>query len=347
MNILDIQSEMFDYINHISKNITENISNYESLISPILMELKEVEVKRIIIIASGSSFNASMAAKPFMQKVLKYEVKVVTPFYFQKYDNMILEKDIVLVISQSGRSSNIISVLKTIQHDYVYMLTSNVDSVACKYCTRVFDLGIYEEKVEFVTKGYTLTVLYLMLLGLLLGYENNKISSKEFDTYYLLLEKCSKNTEINIQNMLEFYYEHETELLKIKRFQIIGAGGNYGTALEGALKIAEVIGIPANGYDLEEFLHGPYLETKQDVAVFIINGKGFDGSRAKEIYDSLEVLTNHRYLINDVDETEELISPLSLVVSFQILTNCLMKSKGIEGQSIESFEFERRIKSKI
>lgn len=347
MNILDIQGEMFDYINKTPCNILDNIRSYKTLVNPIVEELKEITTKRIIIIASGSSYNASMSAKPFMQKVLNHEVKVATPFYFEKYDNTINKNDIVVVISQSGRSSNIINLLKTIEHDYVYMLTANTDSKVCEFCKKVFDLGINEEKVEFVTKGYTLTVLYLILFSLSLSREKKHISDKEFDDYYSLLIKCSKNAEMNILNMLKFYYKHETELLNIKRFQIIGAGGNYGTALEGALKISEVIGIPANGYDLEEFLHGPYLETTKDVAVFIINGSGFDENRAKEIYDSLEVLTSHRYLISDEYEMDELISPLSLVSHFQILTNCLMKSKGIDGQSIESFEFERRIKSKL
>lgn len=347
MSILDIQGEMFNYINETPINIINNIQNYEDLVNSIVDELKKINIKRIIIVASGSSFNASMAVKPFMQKILDHEIKVVTPFYFENYDNLINKNDVLIVISQSGKSSNIINLLRTIKHEYIYMLTANTESKASEFCKKVFDMGIHEEKVEFVTKGYTLTVLYLQLFSLVLAYEKKKINNEEFDNYLLLLKKCSKNAENNILNMLKFYYKHEDELIKIKRFQIIGAGGNYGTALEGALKIAEVIGIPANGYDLEEFLHGPYLETTQNVAVFIINGKGFDIIRANEIYESLEVLTKHRYLISNDYEMDELLTPLSLVSYFQILTNCLMKSKGIAGQSLESFEFERRIKSKL
>ena len=49
-----------------------------------------------------------------------------------------------------------------------------------------------------------------------------------------------------------------------------GAGANYGTALESALKMGETIHIPSCCYEIEEYIHGPNLQlTPQYNVIFL------------------------------------------------------------------------------
>ena len=52
-----------------------------------------------------------------------------------------------------------------------------------------------------------------------------------------------------------------------------GAGANYGTALESALKMGETIHIPSCCYEIEEYIHGPNLQLTPQYNVIFFDGK--------------------------------------------------------------------------
>ena len=54
-----------------------------------------------------------------------------------------------------------------------------------------------------------------------------------------------------------FAEQHLDAFVDARRIMCVGIGAGYGVALEGALKLNEMIGVAANAYEMEEFVHRP------------------------------------------------------------------------------------------
>ncbi len=64
-----------------------------------------------------------------------------------------------------------------------------------------------------------------------------------------------------------------------KRVFTVGAGPNYATALEVALKFREAVLLPAEGLEVEEAFHGPIASLDEDTLVIAVTGPGPSSER--------------------------------------------------------------------
>ena len=93
---------MLDYVKETPGVLRTNIEQYTALVEPLMKEVQKKEIKRILLVASGSSHNACYCARSFVEKVSGLEVRIITPYTFTYYENDIKENDLVLVVTQSG-----------------------------------------------------------------------------------------------------------------------------------------------------------------------------------------------------------------------------------------------------
>lgn len=290
---------MLDYIEEASKTALKNIDNHQNLVKPLLDILNEKDFNSIWLIASGSSYNACTAARAYMKKTLNKEVKVITPYTFTYYENNISDKDVVLVVTQSGLSTNAIEAIKKINelNQTSICLTGNVNSDVKEYADVVIDYGVGEELVGYVTKGVTCLCLYLMLVSLTYAKKENDLDE---------LKKAINLNESMIMQTMNFIEENYKNLCSMNWAYSIGAGANYGTALESALKMGETIHIPSVAYEIEEYIHGPNLQLTPQYNVFIYDGNDLASNRVKQIYlatkevsDRVYMLTSNKEFIHD------------------------------------------------
>lgn len=84
----------------------------------------------------------------------------------------------MIAVSQSGKSASTVEAVKMIQKQGlpVVAITNDVQSPLALEAAQIIDLGAGVESVGFVTKGYSATVLQLLLLGIGIGISKNKIS---------------------------------------------------------------------------------------------------------------------------------------------------------------------------
>lgn len=186
-------------------------------------------------------------------------VDVITPFTFEHYESELYGNPFVVVVGQSGCSTNSISVLKklkTMGHCAIG-ITSNVNSdFGDDICDVVVDYGVGIETVGYVTLGMVGLVLYFMLFAL--NVARGKTITEEKYVYYLEELNKAANCHEDVQAKVKEYYElNKRNLLSIQNCYVVGMGANFGTALEGALKFVETIQVVSIAYELEEFLHGP------------------------------------------------------------------------------------------
>ncbi|MGM9911809.1 SIS domain-containing protein [Floccifex sp.] len=282
---------MLDYIKEAPEVALNNVEHYQELVKPLLDIANEKEYKRIWLVASGSSNNACHCARAFMKKVLPMDVKIITPYTFTYYEHDINEDDLVLVVTQSGYSTNAIEAIKKINelNHLSICLTGNVNSDVKDYADVVIDYGVQEELVGYVTKGVTCLCLFLVLFSI--------AQSKQTD----YLDEVKKAIQVNqktIDKTMKFIEHNYKELTSMNWVYSIGAGSNYGTALESALKMGETIHIPSAPYEIEEYIHGPNLQLTPQYNVFIYDGNDQASNRVAQVYLATKQVTNRVFMVS-------------------------------------------------
>ena len=77
---------MVDYVNEVPQLLAKNVESASELVNPLINYVEGKEIKDILLIASGSSYNACHCARSFMMKHLGINVKVISPFTFTNYE---------------------------------------------------------------------------------------------------------------------------------------------------------------------------------------------------------------------------------------------------------------------
>ncbi|NBK97565.1 MAG: SIS domain-containing protein [Erysipelotrichia bacterium] len=317
---------MQDYVKETPAVCKKNIENYESLVADVLAHIQTKEIRMIWLIASGSSYNSCYCARAFMRKCLSCEIKIVTPFTFTYYENDIQEKDVVFVISQSGLSTNAIEAIKKLKSMQVkaIALTGNVHSDIKEYADVVIDYGVGEELVGYVTKGVSTLCLFLMLVAIVLSGKKQYL--EDVKTAIAMNEEMIDKAN----TFIDTHYKHFSSMAHA---YFCGANANYGTALEGSLKVGETIHVPSCFYEIEEYIHGPNLQLTPLYNVFFFDGNDSASERVAQVYlasrevsDRVYMISNHAKFKNDdhvISLSKEVMSeccPLAYLPFVQLLS---------------------------
>lgn len=303
-----MKETMLKYIKETPEQCLMNIQQSESLTKTIVDEFCKKDFKRIQMIASGSSYNGAFTAKYFVEKVLKCKVELITSFTTLHYESIFDEDTFYIGMGQSGRSTNTNQAMKKVLDlgNTIVGVSGNVESEMKHYCTAICNWGVGIEKIGYVTKGYSTSVLFYMLFAIEAGKRMHSISEKEYESYKKDLLEMVEHMRTMIEKSKKWYDQNEKELYEnLKRIQITGYGSGQGTAMEGALKIEETMGKASTAYEMEEYLHGPYFETDQERTVFVIDTGGESSGRANKLYKALYHLTPNVYLIHHENTTDK------------------------------------------
>ena len=348
---------MEQYIAEISKVLKQNIANREKIVEPVCNVLYEDKSDRLVIIASGSSYNAAVCAEAFMKHYLGERVKIQTPFSFTCYEK-VKPTDAYLFVSQSGSSTNMIEALEKC-NAYGIRTVAIVGKKDCDMGRKAdvtAEYGVGEETVGYVTKGMSTLTLFFMLLamecarkGILFAEESGDLQDI-YEKDLQDLEKAAENHNIVYRYAKDFCKNKEKAMLSMKHVFFLGCGANIGTAREGALKLSEMLHVQTNDFEIEEFLHGPDLQLTPEYTLFFIQGGDRAGERTEEIYEAAREVTDMAYMISvkeiPVSQTKERVTPLYLTAFFQYLAYYSAKKMRIIGEHPLFARFEQRISCK-
>lgn len=122
-----------------------------------------------LLLATGSSANAAVSARYYIESLSAVRVTVAEPFHYQHFGKHNPSVRTVMAVSQSGESTSTLHALAELKKQYPLKtigLTGKPESELAKTADTVVLLDIGEERVGYVTKGYVATILTLMLMGL-------------------------------------------------------------------------------------------------------------------------------------------------------------------------------------
>jgi len=266
-----------------------------------------LSIKRIVIAACGTSWHSALIGKYVIEKIAKFPVEVDYASEFRYRNPIIGPTDLLLVISQSGETADVLAALREAKKNGAKTL--GIINVVGSTIAREVDSGIYlhagPEIGVATTKAFSCQVTSLILFALYLAQQKGIKIEREFFTDLKLLpqkvEEVLKDSE-KIILLAEKFKDS-------KNFIYLGRGFNFPVALEGALKLKEISYIHAEGYPAAEMKHGPIALVDSNMPVVFIATK--DGTYSKILSNMEEVKARGGEIIVVANEADENIKKLS------------------------------------
>lgn len=348
-----MEETMIDYIRQTSIKMEKNISETSKQVTKLSRIFIEGGFESVIIVASGSSYNAAIMAQQSMIRFLEMSVAVVTSEQIMFKRNNYYPNPYYIAISQSGASTNTIESVEYLRRSgkAVGILTGNLNSKIAEVNSElVFDYGVGDERVLFVTLGLSTLFEFLYLFAVQTAAE---INHEDCTIYVDYLRDSINQLPTIIDLSIDFINQNEINFGTMDKTFVCGNDVHYGVAREGALKLQETIHIPVMHYEVEEFLHGPDIQLTPDYSVFLIDD--FEGNkRIHDIHNSLRCAINNRFLITfDNVQNEKTIvlpraaiselNPLHVVIFFQVLSAMMRDKLKLE----EAHPFTKRFRNEI
>ncbi|RUM60227.1 MAG: glutamine--fructose-6-phosphate transaminase (isomerizing) [Persephonella sp.] len=296
-------------INEQPKTINDTISGYLSNNHNELFKIL-LNTDRLYIIACGTSFNAGLIGKFWLEKFAKIPVEVDYASEYRYRDKLITEKTTILGISQSGETADTRFALldakrggaKTVALVNVIgsSLSRESDYVLYTYCGP--EIGVA------ATKTFTAQLVVLFLLSIQLGLEKGVISKEDYENLIYELFTIPKKVE-DILKQNEYIKELAYKYMNASDFLFLGRNINYPIALEGALKLKEISYIHAEGYPAGEMKHGPIALIDEKMPVVCVTPK--DRFHEKMFSNIQEVKARKGKVISVISEEDKDIKALS------------------------------------
>ncbi|MCI6488047.1 MAG: glutamine--fructose-6-phosphate transaminase (isomerizing) [Clostridiales bacterium] len=214
-------------------------------------------LKKIFIVACGSSYHVGVVAKYNMERLMRRPVDVMLASEFRYSDPLVDQDTLVIVISQSGETLDTMAALREAKSLGARILS--VVNVVGSSIARESDDVLYTwagpEIAVATTKAYSTQLVLLDMLGLYfadiigsVGKEDYARLVEELQTLPAKMEKVLENTE-EIKYLASRYFNHSSVFY-------IGRNLDYALGLEGSLKLKEISYIHSEAYASGELKHG-------------------------------------------------------------------------------------------
>ncbi|MGA2005585.1 MAG: isomerizing glutamine--fructose-6-phosphate transaminase [Terriglobales bacterium] len=253
--------EIFEQPDALRRTIDNRVMPAEGRVELAEIHISREELralKRIHIVASGTSRHAGMTGQFMMQELACVPVDVDYASEFEYRNPMIGQGELSIFITQSGETADTTASQREARQKG--SRTIAISNVAGSTIEREADGFIYTDAGPEIsiasTKAFTAQMACLFLFALYLGEIKQKVT-KDLAKRYIgeLLALPGKVEAIlaaadRVERLAELYY-------RVDDFMFLGRAIHYPIAMDGALKLKEVSYIHAEGYPTGEAKHGP------------------------------------------------------------------------------------------
>jgi glucosamine--fructose-6-phosphate aminotransferase (isomerizing) len=285
-----------------------------------------------LIAARGSSDNAARYGQYLLGARNGLGVGLAVPSLFTLYQSPPrLERALVIGISQSGQSPDIVSVLEegARQGAVTLAVTNDTASPLARAAAHVLPLLAGEERAVAATKTYSAELFVLALLSA-------ELTGGASERAELRALVGQVDAALSLNGDLEVAARHFAESDK---FVVLGRGYNYATAFELALKIKETSYLIAEPYSIADFLHGPVAMIDRGFPVVLTAPSGKGTSDVPELLTLLEqrlvtisddpaILSRAHAPLRLPPGVPEWLSPLVSIAPGQLFASALAQARG-------------------
>ncbi|MGD9649682.1 MAG: glutamine--fructose-6-phosphate transaminase (isomerizing) [Dongiaceae bacterium] len=225
-------------------------------------------IKRLYMIACGTSYHAAMVARYWLEEIAKVPVEVDIASEF-RYRRAVLDKDgLGIFISQSGETADTLAALRHVKESGLSTLAIvNVatSTMAREATAKLLTLAGPEIGVAS-TKAFTTQLMALACFTLALARARGILNAQEESKLAGLLTEIPElvTTILQLDSTVE---KIARDIYEARDVLYMGRNTLYPIALEGALKLKEISYIHAEGYAAGELKHGPIALIDEEVPI--------------------------------------------------------------------------------
>ncbi len=241
-----------------SVRIAEQLQQNDARARELSRKLRDINPRFFQLVGRGSSDHAGVFAKYLLEIETGVPVVHAAPSVATVYKRRLqLNDSVVLVLSQSGRSPDIVTQAEMAKASgaYVVALVNDAESPLAQTANDVLPLAVGPEKAVAATKSYLATLS--ALLQLTAHFSGN-------ETLQSALTQLPAQLTAATQAPAQL---HAEALHNVDRLVVLARGLGFAIAKEMALKMKEVCGIQAEAFSSAEFLHGPVALAHNDLTV--------------------------------------------------------------------------------
>ncbi|MBI5965224.1 MAG: SIS domain-containing protein [Chloroflexi bacterium] len=312
------------------------LASQKKTVEQIAAEIRKRDIQYVFLAARGTSDNAGRYANYLLGAMNGLPLALATPSLFTYYKQPPkLKNALVIGVSQSGQSPDIVSVLAEgrRQSCLTLAITNEPNSPLTQSADFLLDIHAGREKAVAATKTYTTELMSIAMLSTALS--ENKKHWEDLQKAAAWMKEVLKQNDFIEQAAQRYRYMDQTIVL--------GRGFNYATAFEWALKLKELAYVKAEPYSSADFQHGPIAMVDSGFPILAIAPKGrvFDSMfqmlkrLCRDFSAELVVISNDKKALALAQlplsipvDVPEWLSPLVSILPAQLFAYHLTVAKG-------------------
>ena len=311
---------------------------------PELSDEKLRGIGTIHLVACGTAMHAGMVGKSAIETLARVPAEVDIASEFRYRDPILNKNDLVIIISQSGETSDTLAALKLAKSRGVPVLA--IVNVVGSSIARAADYVLYTyagpEIAVASTKAYMVQMCVLYLFALRLAYARGAQTEAETRRLTAELLRASEVIKPRLADCEQIKYL-ASRFVNTQSCFFIGRGFDYSLSLEGSLKLKEISYVHSDAYAAGELKHGTISLITDGVPVIALatQKKVYEKtiSNAKETKSrgaKVLLFTTKDAVVPDgvadyvvrLDDYDDLLMPLQLIVPLQLFAYYMAVLRG-------------------
>jgi glucosamine--fructose-6-phosphate aminotransferase (isomerizing) len=337
---MTLHSEIYEQ----PQRLASLLVNQKQAVIGIAKAIRSRTIQYVFLAARGTSDNAGRYANYLWGAHNQLPLALATPSLFTYYQSPPRLQDALVVgISQSGQSPDIVSVLQEgrKQNCLTLAITNDPESPLAKSANFILDIQAGREKAVAATKTYTAELMAIAMLSAALSNSDDRWSQ------LASVPEWAKQTLVHDEQIAQMIQRYRY----MKQCVVLGRGFNYASAFEWALKLKELTYISAEPYSSADFQHGPIAMVEGGFPVLAIAPNGKVHGSMKEmltrlrqdkdaelvvISDDADTLALAQSRIQLPSQIPEWLTPLVSIIPAQLFACHLTMAKGYDTEKPRS-----------
>ena len=312
-------------------------------------ELTDERLRRIgtvHLVGCGTAMHAGMVGKAAIEALARVPAQVEIASEFRYRNPILRPEDLVIIISQSGETSDTLAALKLAKSRGVPVLA--IVNVVGSSIARAADYVMYTyagpEIAVASTKAYMVQMCVLYLFALRLAYARGMQTDDEIRRLTAELLRAGEVIKPRLADCEQIKYL-ASRFVNTQSCFFIGRGFDYSLSLEGSLKLKEISYVHSDAYAAGELKHGTIslvtdgvpviaLATQKQVYEKTISNAKETKSRGAKVL----LFTTQDAVVPDgvadyvvrLDDYDDLLMPLQLIVPLQLFAYYMAVLRGCD-----------------
>ncbi|MGB7589519.1 MAG: glutamine--fructose-6-phosphate transaminase (isomerizing) [Solirubrobacterales bacterium] len=305
-----------------------------------------VDLKRIVIVACGTSYHAGLVGRYAIEEWARVPVEMDIASEYRYRNPVIGPNDLVIGITQSGETADTLAAMRLArEHGAKVLAITNImgsqatrDADAVLYTRAGLEIGVA------ATKTFVAQMAAMYLIGLRLAELRGTLDGARLGELVCEMKALPSKIEATLEETEAAVEEVAAAHAKQQFFLYLGRHIGLPVCLEGALKLKEISYIPTDAYAAGEMKHGPIALLDESTPVICVATEspvlGKILSNVEEVRargaETIAIATEGCERVTEVADqtimvarTDWILQPIVAIVPLQLLAYDIARARGL------------------